>query len=50
MFYHPYLLGEARLHDDLDVKKMLNRVLRKKINTSIAYAISLRDFANFVES
>ncbi len=26
-FFNPYLLGEARFHDDEDVENVLNRVL-----------------------
>jgi hypothetical protein len=48
--FNPYLLGEACLHDDVDAKGALNRVLQKTTHTSIAYALALRDFANFVES
>jgi hypothetical protein len=32
VFLNPYLLGEAYLHDDIDAKEILNRVLWK--NTS----------------
>jgi hypothetical protein len=30
VFFNPYLLGEACLHDDVDAKKALNKVLRKQ--------------------
>ncbi len=30
-FFNPYMLGEARLHDDEDVKEALNKVLWKKL-------------------
>jgi hypothetical protein len=46
---NPYLLGEAHLHD-VDAKKALNKVLQKITSTAIAYALALRDFANFVKS
>jgi hypothetical protein len=47
---NPYLLGEAHLHEDADAKEVLNRVLRKTAHTPTTYALTLRDFANFVES
>jgi len=47
---NPYLLGEACLHDDVDAKEALNRALQKTTRTSITYALTLRDLANFVES
>jgi hypothetical protein len=47
---NPYLLGEIRLHDDANAKKMLKRVLRKTTHTPTAYALALRDFIDFVES
>ncbi len=31
--FNPYLLGEAHLHDDADVKEALNKVLWKTIHT-----------------
>jgi len=49
-FFNLYLLGEVHLHDDVDVKVTLNRVLQKTTCTQIAYALVLRDFANFVEN
>jgi hypothetical protein len=48
--FNPYLLGEACLHDDVNTKETLNKVLRKTIRTLTAYALALTDFANFVES
>jgi hypothetical protein len=48
--FNPYLLGEACLHDDVNVKETLNKILRKRACTLIAYALALKDFANFVES
>jgi hypothetical protein len=32
-FLNPYLLGEAHIYDDADVKEVLNKVLRKTICT-----------------
>jgi hypothetical protein len=49
-FLNPYLLGETRLHDNANTKKMLNKVLQKITNTSIAYAQALKEFTNFVKS
>jgi hypothetical protein len=34
-FLNPYLLGEARFHDDEDVEKVLNRVLWKIVGNPI---------------
>jgi hypothetical protein len=48
--FNPYLLGEARLHDDTNVKEVLNRLLQKIIRTPTTYALVLKDFANFVEN
>jgi hypothetical protein len=48
--FNPYLLGEACLHDDVDAKETLNIALQKKTCTLIAYALALKDFANFAES
>jgi hypothetical protein len=48
--FNPYLLGEVHLHDDVDVKVTLNRVLQKTTCTLTAYALVLRDFADFVEN
>ncbi len=48
--FNPYLLGEARLHDDTNVKEVLNRLLQNTIRTPTPYALVLRDFANFVEN
>jgi hypothetical protein len=31
--FNPYLLDEARLHDDVDAKETLNKVLRKIVGT-----------------
>jgi len=33
VFFNPYLLGEAHLHDDVDVKEALNTVLWKIVRT-----------------
>ncbi len=30
-FLNPYLLGEVCLHDDVDAKEALNKVLRKQL-------------------
>ncbi len=49
-FFNPYLLGEACLHDDVHVKEALNITLQKTTLIVIAYALTLRDFASFVES
>ncbi len=48
-FFNPYLLGEVCLHDHVDVKEALNKVLQKTTCTPTTYALTLRDFANFVE-
>jgi len=37
-------LGEAHLHDDVDAKEALNKVLWKTTRTPTAYALALRDF------
>jgi hypothetical protein len=42
-FLNPYLLDEARLHDDANAKTF-NKVLWKKTHTPIAYALTLKDF------
>ncbi len=47
-FFNPYLLGENCLHDDAE--EALNIVLWKITHTSTAYALALKDFANFVEN
>jgi hypothetical protein len=44
VFFNPYLLGEAHLHDDVDVKEALNTVLWKIVRTPTAYALALKDF------
>jgi hypothetical protein len=49
-FLNPYLFGDTRLHDDVDAKEALNKILQKTIRTLIAYALALREFANFVKS
>ncbi len=49
-FFNPYLLGEVHLHDDTDAKEALNKVLRKTTSTPTTYALTLRNFANFIES
>jgi hypothetical protein len=49
-FHNPYLLCEARLHDDVDVKEALNKVLQKTIGTLTTCALVLKEFINFVES
>jgi hypothetical protein len=48
--FNPYLLREACLHDDVDAKEALNRVLWKITRTPIAYAQVLKDFVDFVKS
>ncbi len=45
-----YLLGEVCLHDDANVKEALNKVLWKIVRTPTTYALTLRDFADFVEN
>jgi hypothetical protein len=45
-----YLLCEARLHDDVDVKEALNKVLQETIGFLTTHALVLKDFINFVES
>jgi hypothetical protein len=49
-FFNPYLLGEARLHDDANAMEALNRLLQKTIHTPTTYALVLTDFANFVKN
>jgi hypothetical protein len=49
-FFNPYLLGEAHLHHEEDVEKVLNKVLWKIVGNLIAYAKTLKDFIDFVES
>jgi hypothetical protein len=49
-FLNPYLLGEVCLHNDVDAKGALNRILQKTTSTPTTYALALRDFANFVKS
>jgi hypothetical protein len=46
---NPYLLGETRLHDDVDVKQALNKILQKTIHASTTYALILKKFIDFVE-
>ncbi len=48
--FNPYLLGEACLHDDADVKENLNKVLWKTTRTLTTYALTLKDFTIFFES
>jgi hypothetical protein len=47
---NPYLLGEVRLHNDIDVKETLICVLRKNTNNSTTYAQALKDFVDFIEN
>jgi hypothetical protein len=49
-FLNPYLLGEACLHDDVDAKEALNKVLGKTTCTLIAYALVFKGIVDFVES
>ncbi len=46
--FQSYSLGEACLHDDVDVKEALNIVLQKIVGTSTAYVLALKNFANFI--
>jgi hypothetical protein len=48
-FFNRYLLGEACLHDDVNAKDTLNKILRKTTCTLTAYALALTDFADFVK-
>jgi hypothetical protein len=48
--FNPYLLNEVHLHDDVDAKEVLNRMLQKNINSPTSYAQVLKDFTNFVEN
>jgi len=48
-FLNSYLLDEARLHDDVDAKEVLNRILQKT-STLIAYAFLLKIFVDFVKN
>jgi hypothetical protein len=48
--FNPYLLGEVCLHDDVDAKEALNKVLWKITHTPIAYAQVLKDVIDFVKS
>jgi hypothetical protein len=36
---NPYLLGETPLHDGVDVKEALNRILQKTVNTQTTYVL-----------
>jgi hypothetical protein len=36
--FNPWLLGETCLHDDVDAKEVLSKVLQKIISISTAYA------------
>jgi hypothetical protein len=47
---NPYLLGEACLYDDANVKEGLNKILQKTMNTLTTYELTLKYFADFVES
>ncbi len=47
---NPYLLNEARLHDDVDAKEAFNKVFWKTTSTFTTYALTLKDFLNFVKS
>jgi hypothetical protein len=49
-FLNPYLLGEACLHGDVDVKEALNIILQKIVDTLIAYALTFKKIVDFVES
>jgi hypothetical protein len=49
-FFNPYLLGEVCLHDDVDVKEALNKILQKTISTPTTYALTLRYFTNLQKS
>jgi len=50
-FLNLYLLGEACLHDDAKAKETLIKVLfQKTISTPTTYALSLKDYTNFVEN
>jgi hypothetical protein len=49
-FLNPYLLGEAHLHDDANVKEALNKILWKTTCTPTTYALVFKDFANFVDN
>jgi hypothetical protein len=42
-FLNPYLLGEARLHDDANAE-IVNIGLQKITHTPTAYALALKDF------
>jgi hypothetical protein len=48
-FFNPYLLGEVHLHDDVDAKEALNKVLQKTTITPTTYALTLKDFEDFIE-
>jgi hypothetical protein len=47
---NPYILGEVCLHDDANAKEIFNKVMWKIARTPITYALTLRNFTNFVES
>jgi hypothetical protein len=49
-FLNSYLLNEAHLHDDVDVKEVLNRILQNTTSTLIAYALLLNFFVDFVKN
>jgi hypothetical protein len=42
--FNPYLLGQACLHDDANVKEMLNCMLQKNIDNPTTYVPTLKDF------
>jgi hypothetical protein len=42
-------LGEVCLHDDADVKEALNKIFQKIVGTLTTYALTLKDFANFIK-
>jgi len=46
-----YLLGEAPLNDDANVKEALNKIMWKIVQCTLTtYALALRDFVDFVEN
>ncbi len=47
---NPYLLDEPPLHDDAYVKEVLNKILWKIANTPTVYALTLKEFVDFVKS
>jgi hypothetical protein len=50
VLFNSHLLAKAWLHDDVDAKETLDRVLWKIILNLVTYFQALKNFVNFVES